>query len=743
MTTVNFSVKGADGVPIHRALIDITLTESGIEYLGEGIVLPTSVQASTDISGSCSVELAPVNTAPYVAVILDNEGKRKGVHTFYVPESESSVDVHDLIIYPKPSNINYDAAAIAAIIDAKVRAEAAAEMLENFSIPRYQVSDLNFTLVSSTQTAHLSLDNNNGLLLVTESEGEVIVPHSDTTNFEIGSALLFINSTSPEEVIDISFVAENSNVNIETIGLSPTLKLENPSDIIVLIKVADNDWKIANLTAGESGNVDGALLSINQSINNIILSIATLNSWRSAFNTQLNNQSTSIIAHTLNLADVNSSIASLTEALTTINSTIETRINEAIPGLGDLTGYVADAEDAAASAANALTTILGLETSVTTIAGDVQNNATLVADHLSSIEDMVDSLVEENFIISAVATSTANDPEITVTLPGGLSSNIVFIVENTAGANTGNMTFTVNGTTRPLYIDGVSEVPVGGFGNVGAKMIIQGSDDNSSFIVANSRSGNDVTTASLQAAIKAAFPYDSKEGLYYSPGTDTSRDFSISPGKVKDSTNTVLLELSSTQSKQTNVSWSAGNEGGAHTGAALAVNSWYPIFIVGDADGVGEIGIDSVLNATNLLNATGKTYYRHIGWFGTKRTSTHLRLFSHNGKDNYVYGEIQHELYTGVSTSWDDYEILAPPNSIASLIAQVRVVNNGTESFELRQTNGYGYHAVSASEHDNGAEQLAFSLKVDNESKISAKLSWISDHVFPSLRVTGFQFILS
>lgn len=342
MTTVNFSVKGADTAPVVGALIDITLTQAGVDAIGESVILPTSVQGKTDVNGNYSVDLAPVSTAPYIAVVLDNNGRRKGVYDFYVPDSELPVDVDDLVLFPKPSGVTYDAAAIAAIANNRVLAQQAADSILNHTTPRYKVKDLVFLDEGGTQTARLTAEENNGFLQVVEPVGQILVPVETTTNFAIGSAFLFVNSTPSKAAIDIDFIVEDPAVTLDALSVN-VLKLQNVSDIIVLVKTAANTWKILNLSSG-GGSYDSSILALSQTITSIQDDISTLQGWRLAFDTQLNNQSTSISNHTLAISQINSAIAGLNSALAVINLTIDERISAAIPTLGDIQAYVDAAE---------------------------------------------------------------------------------------------------------------------------------------------------------------------------------------------------------------------------------------------------------------------------------------------------------------------------------------------------------------------------------------------------------------
>ena len=386
MTTVNFSVNNSDGSPISGASVDIVLPEAGVDALGENLTLPTSVQGNTDINGNFSTELSAISNVPYSAVVYDANKNRKAVYEFFVPESVDPVDVAALALLPAPSGITYDAAAIAAISNLRILAEQAADRAENFRTPRYNVNTLAFTLVGGINTVLLSEDDINGFLQVEQSVGRIVIPSSSSNNFEIGSSFVFVNTTSPQQIIDIDFTPENSSVAIESIGLNAT-KLDDPSDFILLTKVAVDTWKIINLKGGSGtgGATDADLIDIINSIADLLNQVSALEGWRNAFDGQLVSLTTDVNNQSSAIASLNNSIATINNLITAISTNIDDKIAAAVPLLPDLTSYVNAAANSAANAALS-------QTGAATSAGESEDSKGYSEEWANKDEDVLVSV---------------------------------------------------------------------------------------------------------------------------------------------------------------------------------------------------------------------------------------------------------------------------------------------------------------------------------------------------------------
>lgn len=109
----------------------------------------------------------------------------------------------------------------------------------------------------------------------------------------------------------------------------------------------------------------------------------------------------------------------------------------------------------------------------------------------------------------------------------------------------------------------------------------------------------------------------------------------VDPGRCMDSTNTVEIVLpSALTAKVVGTNWSAGGSGGAKpTSVSLTANTMYHIFVIRNAAGNVDVGIDSSATATNLLATSGYTHYRRIGQCYAL-TATTIRDYSTFGRFN-------------------------------------------------------------------------------------------------------------
>lgn len=361
MTTVNFSVKTPTGNPVEGAQIDITLPDAGVDFLGEDLILPTSTKGKTDASGQLQVELAPITTIAYQLVIYDPKSNRKVVEEFFVPDLPGIVEISDLVLTPKPSGVSYDSASIAKITNDRILAQQAAQDAIDGNAPRYNVFNLPFVNNGGNQEASLILDYRNGFLIVDEDDGTVIVPEDDLgnpdLNLAIGTAIIFIKGLVHSQV-DVTFEGETGSVTIDSLAAGGT-KLQYATDVISLVKIDINSWKIFNLSEGALGSVNDDFNTVYAKFGEIDDAIATLEGWRLAFNSQLNVLNDDINNNVTAIANINNSISSLTSIVTGLTQTIEDTVNDALPGLPDLTSFVNSAQNsafaAAASEANSAT----------------------------------------------------------------------------------------------------------------------------------------------------------------------------------------------------------------------------------------------------------------------------------------------------------------------------------------------------------------------------------------------------
>lgn len=401
MTTVNFTITDSNSAPIDGALIDISLPSAGINLLTEELVLPTSVKATTNAQGVASVDLPPINTVAYIAVVFDANKNRKGVYEFFVPKNPKnpgdvgynpnySVNVADLVLLPKPSGVTYDSAAIAAITNDRILAQQASDDAQNYASPRYKVSAIPFVNVATVQTAFLTEDHNNGFIFVDEDLGSIQVPDDATLDFAIGSNFLFVKgATYPQ--INVSFVPKNGSVTVEALAITGT-KLQYATDVISLVKVAANEWKLFNLSEGASGTAATSFIGVYQQFDDVDLQITALENFRDYMNTQLVSLQTNVNFKTLSISAIDNAIASITSVLANLNATIDQKITEAVPGLGDISASVTAAQLAATNAAASLASAVNSENA---------SSASAIASNISEIN----AGISEGVIVGLVSGS--------------------------------------------------------------------------------------------------------------------------------------------------------------------------------------------------------------------------------------------------------------------------------------------------------------------------------------------------
>lgn len=132
MTPVKFEFYEPDGTPLANVTFEIRMAKSGFLELVNGIVMPDTIEATTDADGTVTVLLAPSSSLYYLSVANPNIDTDEpcgfgGIkYKFYVPDQPNPVRVQDLIMDPPPSTTAWDEAAMLIIVNAKAAAVSAA-----------------------------------------------------------------------------------------------------------------------------------------------------------------------------------------------------------------------------------------------------------------------------------------------------------------------------------------------------------------------------------------------------------------------------------------------------------------------------------------------------------------------------------------------------------------------------------------------------------------------------------------
>lgn len=136
---------------------------------------------------------------------------------------------------------------------------------------------------------------------------------------------------------------------------------------------------------------------------------------------------------------------------------------------------------------------------------------------------------------------------------------------------------------------------------------------------------------SLYASISSILKRGYIDGLTISV-TASSSTFTVAAGVAADSTNAVLMTLSSSLAKTT-AAWSVGAAAGALDTGTIAANTWYTVYEIYRSD-TGVVDILISLSASAPTMPTNYTNKRRIGSIETD-VSSNWRLFLQTGDDFY------------------------------------------------------------------------------------------------------------
>jgi hypothetical protein len=127
------------------------------------------------------------------------------------------------------------------------------------------------------------------------------------------------------------------------------------------------------------------------------------------------------------------------------------------------------------------------------------------------------------------------------------------------------------------------------------------------------------------------------------PG-DTANDILIKPGIARATNIPMTLDRNSNIIKQLDANWAFGSGvGGFPSGLSITLNTWYHIFMIGHPNGNVDAGVDSNLDASQLLaDASGYTGYRRIGAIRWESGPT-MRQYTQIG-DHFIWDEYYMEV---------------------------------------------------------------------------------------------------
>lgn len=189
------------------------------------------------------------------------------------------------------------------------------------------------------------------------------------------------------------------------------------------------------------------------------------------------------------------------------------------------------------------------------------------------------------------------------TTPSELTSTLQVVVELAHGANTiGNPTFNLNSLGAVKIVrDDNKPLRAGDTGGSGYKIYLAYSTTLVAWVLLN------------PALPSRGLGDEFISGLKTTNGTDATHDVDTTAGYISDSTGSVVMESSSTYTKQIDAVWAEGSaSGGLPSGVTIPTNGWIKYFMIMKSDGTTDFGWDTDSGAANLLTASSYTYYAWI-----------------------------------------------------------------------------------------------------------------------------------
>ena len=184
------------------------------------------------------------------------------------------------------------------------------------------------------------------------------------------------------------------------------------------------------------------------------------------------------------------------------------------------------------------------------------------------------------------------------------------------------------------------------------------------------------------AAIGSTVSFNNISGLVPSNAADADHDITISTGRAFDSTETKLLELTSTLTKQIDAAWAAGdNLGGLFSGTVAADTTYHLFIIEKDLDGSIDAGFDDNVLATNI--PAGYTAYRRVASFLTDGSANLLEfsaIETAGGGYRLTYKDIQKDLDTTAQTTAEVSLKLTIPQGLFRPLGHLKATLNNTSS---------------------------------------------------------------
>lgn len=149
-------------------------------------------------------------------------------------------------------------------------------------------------------------------------------------------------------------------------------------------------------------------------------------------------------------------------------------------------------------------------------------------------------------------------------------------------------------------------------------------------------------------------------------GSDATNDIDIAVGEATDSTNAVVMKLTSAITKQLDAAWAVGtNQGGLDTGSIA--NDVYHVWLIMRSD-TGVVDVLFSASATSPTMPTNYTYKRRIG--AIIRSGAAILAFSQNG-DEFILSTIIEDQDKDISTTAELLAVTVPDGIKVDWIGRV------------------------------------------------------------------------
>jgi hypothetical protein len=215
--------------------------------------------------------------------------------------------------------------------------------------------------------------------------------------------------------------------------------------------------------------------------------------------------------------------------------------------------------------------------------------------------------------------------------------------------------------------------------------------------------------------------------------TDADYDIDVATGSciATDGSNYKVFTLSSGLTKQIDANWSVGNNaGGFPSGLSLTAETMYRVFLIGKSDGTIDAGFDTSSSAANLLSdATGYTFYKHLGWICYYGDALYkIRSFWHNAAGRFFFNDIITDISntSGTLGTWETGSVLAPPNTLTKFTLRGEGSSCSHLYAHIRDTIDYVSYTSAYFYNDGGTGYCKargeIDVKTDSDSQIGYRL---------------------